>query len=157
MSEAAVFAISFEDFLELEHGADVRHEYVGGRIYAVSGGTERHDLVGGLLYQAIVGPAQEKGCRTFIANRLLRTPSNSAYCPDIMVVCGMAADPQYERDAALIVEVLSRSTAGIDRREKALAYFESPTLRQYLLVDPQWPKIEVAVSTPGGLIWRVYG
>src|SRR5437588_5247856 len=103
MSEAAVPYVTFEDFLARERESELRHEWVGRRVYAMSGGTEDHDLIAGLVYQAMAAGAREKGCRMFIGNRLLRTRDDSGYYPDVMVVCGKAPHIHYETDPTLIV------------------------------------------------------
>lgn len=76
-----------------------------------------------------------------------------------MVVCGGAADIQYENDASVIVEVLSPTTIGTDRREKFEAYRQLPSLRIYLLVDPVFRRFEVYRPHPdaGGPHWQAYG
>jgi Uma2 family endonuclease len=151
-------AVSFEEYLAIEE-AGVRHELVGGRVYDMSGGTERHDLmVGALLARFRLG-AITAGCRPFDGNRALRTPSGSAYYPDVMVVCGRAADVRYEDDATVVVEVLSPSTRATDRREKLEAYRRLPSLRHYLLVDPVIRHVEVFSPDPrsGEPVWRTYG
>ena len=48
MSEAIAF-ISIDSFVEEEQTTERRHELVGGRVYAMAGGSERHDLAAGLL------------------------------------------------------------------------------------------------------------
>jgi Uma2 family endonuclease len=149
-------AISFDEFLRLEQLADRRHEYVGGRVYVMAGGSERHDLVAGLVYEALAPGARAEGCRPFIANRMLRA-GESAYYPDVMIVCGPAADRLYETDATVIVEVSSPSTEATDRREKAAAYASLPGLGLYLLVDPDRRRLEVAQRRDGGLVWQVFG
>jgi Uma2 family endonuclease len=155
---AEAFAtIRFTDFVRSEIDSPVRHELVGGRTYAMSGGTERHDLAAGLLFQAFAPQARRGGCRSFFGNRLLHTPENCAYYPDIMIVCGRAADVRYEDDAALVAEVLSPSTRNYDRREKAMAYLRLPSLRHYLLVDPVYREIQVAVPGEDSLCWTAYG
>lgn len=55
------------------------------------------------------------------------------YYPDVFVHCGsaVASSAKVVHDAALIVEVLSESTAEIDRREKLVAYQKLPGLRGY--------------------------
>lgn len=122
------------------------------------GGTERHDLASGLLYETLVPGARRAGCRTFTANRILRTPSDAAYYPDVMVVCGRAPHRHYEDEASVIVEVLSPSTAGVDRREKAIAYGAIPGLRLLLLVDPDERRIEAACPLEGRIVsWEAYG
>ena len=42
-----------------------------------------------------------------------------------------------------MVEVLSPSSAVCDRREKAAAYVRLPSLRAYIVVDPEQPRIEL--------------
>lgn len=148
--------LGFEDFLRGEAVASRRHELVGGRAYAMSGGTERHDLTAGLVYEALAPGARAAGCRPFTANRLLRAGA-AAYYPGVMVVCGPAAHRLYETAATVLVEVASPSTADVDRREKAAAYAGLPTLAAYLLVDPDRRRIEMAVPGANGLTWDVYG
>jgi Uma2 family endonuclease len=157
VTEAIAF-VSFEAYLEGEQGAQRRHELVGGRVYALAGGSERHDLAVGLIYEQRARGARSRGCRPFTSNRLVRTPSGNAYYPDVMVVCGPAPHRLYESEPALIVEVLSPSTADVDRREKAVAYAESTALRQLLLVEVSARRIEVARPVEGRIRdWTVHG
>lgn len=152
----AIAVLSFEEFCELEGRNDRRHELVGGRVYAMSGGTERHDLAVGLFYEAVAAGARNAGCRPFTANRLVRMRSSAGYHP-VMVVCGTAAHRLYEEDPTLVAEVLSPSTTDTDGREKALAFAACPSLRQYILIDPDRRRIEVAVPGPAGMAWQSYG
>lgn len=157
MSEAIAFC-SFDEYLQAEQVSERRHELVGGRVYAMAGGSERHDLVAGLIYEAVATPSRARGCRPFTSNRLVRTPNGNAYYPDVMVVCGPATHRLYETEPVLIVEVLSRSTADTDRREKVVAYAEAPSLRLLLLVDPDARRVEAA-RPEGGRVseWELFG
>lgn len=148
--------VTFEDFLAAERRSERRHELVGGRVYVMAGGSERHDLATGLVYEALAPGARRAGCRPFTSNRLLRL-SHAAYYPDVLVVCGPAGHRLHEVEASLVVEVLSPSTADTDRREKAAAYASLAGLRQYLLVDPDRRRIEVAAPDAGELHWQAYG
>jgi len=149
---------TFEQYLEGERASQRRHELVGGRLYALAGGSERHDLIAGLLYRTLAPGAETRGCRAFTSNRLVHTECGNGYYPDVMVVCSPAPHRQYETDPALIVEVLSPSTQDHDRREKAVAYAESSSLRLLLLVDPDVRRVEVARPAEGRIRdWRVYG
>jgi Uma2 family endonuclease len=124
----------------------------------MAGASERHDLAAGLLYEAVAPGARAAGCRPFTANRLVKTRAGSMYYPDVMVACGKAPDRMYETSPTFIVEVLSPSTATIDRREKALAYTAIESLRMLLLVDPEYRRIEAAwLDDSGGLVWDVFG
>src|SRR5215472_10421567 len=149
---------TFESYLEGERTSQRPHELVGGRVYALAGGSERHDLVAGLLYEALAPGARAGGCRPFTSNRLVRTECGNGYYPDVMVVCSPAPHRQFETDPALIIEVLSPTTQDHDRREKAVAYAESSGLGLLLLVDPDVRRVEVA-RPAGGRIrdWQVFG
>jgi Uma2 family endonuclease len=151
----AVQLLGWEDFLELEaHG--LRHELVGGRAFAMAGGSERHDLLAGLIGLELATATRAGPCRTFTQNRLVRTPRGDAYYPDVLLVCGPAAHRLYETDADVIVEVLSDSTENVDRREKARAYAELASLRSYVLVDPRVRRVEVGRRRlDGGWDWDV--
>ena len=149
-------SVSFEEYLRAEATSERRHEFVGGRVYVMAGGSERHDLAAGLVYEALATGVRTAGCRPFISNRMLRA-GESGYYPDVFVVCGPAADRRYEEDATLIVEVLSPSTQDVDRREKAAACACLPSLGLYILLDPVQRRLEAAQAQNGRLIWRAFG
>src|SRR5205823_5956711 len=87
----AVSTVSFEGFLAGERAGGSRHEWVGGFTYAMVGGTERHDTMIEALRDVLGPGARLAGCRRFTGNRLVRTAS-AAYYPDLLIVCGKAAD-----------------------------------------------------------------
>jgi len=157
VTEAIAFVL-FEAYLDGEQRSERRHELIGGRVYAMAGASERHDLAAGLIYETLAAGARARGCRPFISNRLVRTPSGNTYYPDVMVACGPAPHRLYETSPALVVEIFSPSTGDVDRREKAVAYAEAPTLRLLMLVDPDARRIELA-RPANGLIetWEACG
>jgi Uma2 family endonuclease len=60
------------------------------------------------------------------------------YYPDVMVACQREGVEQYFlRYPVLIVEVLSRSTAAIDRREKRINYTQIPTVEEYVIASQE--------------------
>lgn len=158
MSEQAVTALTQAEFLAWEERQPERHELVGGRTYAMSGGTERHSLMAGHLAALLTPAARTTGCRTFRADRKLRVASGDVYYPDVLVVCGKAAAVQYEADATLVVEVLSPSTRSQDRREKLRQYGTLQSISHYLIVEPDVRRIEVARwDSHRELIWMTLG
>ncbi len=158
MAEALAFTTP-EDFLvSEEQGDQERHELVGGRVYALAGGSARHNTLALLLYELIGPKARARGCRTHVFDRLLRTRSGNFYYPDLMVLCSPPSPGPFDTDPNLIVEVLSPSTQQTDRREKSSLYAESPALELLLLADQSIRRIEVA-RLREGLIqgWQAYG
>ena len=135
-------SLTFEEYLKFEELSEERHEFVAGTVFVMSGGTEAHDLVAGAIYRRLFDAFRAKGCRTFVFNRKLKI-GESVYYPDLFVTCSPTTHRQYETDAAWVVEVLSESTHRYDEREKAAAYALLPSLRGYLLVDPEWESVEL--------------
>lgn len=150
-------AVTFDSFLAGEQLGQRPHEWVAGRVYAMSGGTERHDLLAGLLYEALAPAARRRGCRPFQHNRLVRI-GGTAYYPDVLIVCAGARQPHhlYERDLSIVVEVLSPSTRETDHREKATAYTAAEDFQAYLLADPDVRRIDVCTRGPEGLRWEAF-
>jgi len=133
--------MSVSDYLEWEAAAEMRHEYVGGVVYAMAGGTRRHAAIAtnalGLLY----GQLRGKPCRPFGPDMKVRIqyPTHTRfYYPDAMVVCiPGAAQEHFVDHPVVIVEVLSPSTRRTDESEKRDAYFTIPTLRVYVLLEQE--------------------
>lgn len=158
MTGAEVLVVSFEDYLAAEERSERPHEWVAGHVYARAGGTERHDNLAALVYERLAPAARARGCRPYQHHRKIRI-GEVAYYPDVLVSCrdGVPPDRLYERDLRLVVEVLSPSTEGVDRREKALVYSAAPSFQCYLLADPDRRRVEVATRGPDGLVWAAYG
>lgn len=149
--------IAFEDFLAAEQSSERSHEWVAGRVYNMSGGTERHDLLAGLIYERLAPAARRSGCRPFGHNRLVRIGS-TAYYPDVLIVCRDAQPPHrlYERDLSIVVEVLSPSSRETDYREKATVYTAADAFRIYLLADPESRQVDACRRGTDGLVWETY-
>jgi Uma2 family endonuclease len=66
------------------------------------------------------------------------------YYPDVLVTCDPAdRQPYYKERPSLVVEVLSDTTEGTDRREKFLAYELLESLREYALVHQSRREVEL--------------
>ena len=157
MTEAIAY-MTFADFLAAETASPLRHELVGGRVYVMAGGTERHDLTAQGLWERLIPGVRASGCRAFVGNRLLKTPSTATYYPDVLVACGHAPDDHYETSPTLVIEVLSPSTESVDRREKAENYARVESLHTYVLAHPIFRRLEIATrDTSGGWRWHAVG
>ena len=130
-------------------------EFVGGQVYAMSGGTESHDLAAQAVFTRLTGPFRAKGCRAFIFNRNLRV-GEDGYYPDVMITCSPVAHRHYETDAAWIIEVSFPSMDDHDRREKSIAYARLSSLQGYLLIDPDMEFARLGRRTPDGWAWYQY-
>ncbi|WPL16919.1 hypothetical protein Thiowin_01899 [Thiorhodovibrio winogradskyi] len=139
--------LSVADYLAAEDGADVRHEYIDGELYAMTGASDRHGLIVGNLYAFLRPRLRGTGCQLFANDmkvRLAIAGQDIFYYPDLLLGC----DPHdretyYRRHPCLLVEVLSDSTARLDRREKFLAYQTIASLQAYVLIEQHLRAVEI--------------
>lgn len=133
--------LSVGEYLEGEKVSEIRHEYIGGAVYAMLGGSEAHNVLCGNLYTALRQHLRGKPCKVFMADMKLRlsiAEDDIFYYPDVFVSCDPADNETFFKTRPiLIVEVLSPSTERLDRREKFLSYCRLPSLQEYVLVDQE--------------------
>jgi len=146
---------SVEDYLGNEQRADSKHEYLAGRIFAMTGASDRHGLIAGALFAWLLPHARRKGCQLFIADIKVRIDHEGDswfYYPDLLLSCDSADrdSPYYRRAPCLLVEVLSPSTESIDTREKLIAYRLLPRLREYLVLRQDRPQADLYQRTGAG-------
>lgn len=150
MHARKIDTITVEEYLEAERDAELRHEYVYGEVFALAGGSVNHNLITSNLVRALGNAAETTACRVYSSDMKLRTLEAVFYYPDVMVVCRPPADPYFETDPCVIVEVVSQSTSRKDQLEKRFAYLKLPGLRLYLLVDSRQRKATGYYRTAGG-------
>lgn len=130
--------LSVDDYLRGEQHSDVRHDYIGGAVYAMVGSSDRHNLIAGNLFAALRPHVRGTCCQLFMSDmkvRLRFMNEDAFYYPDLLLACDPSdRAPLYRAHPCLIVEVMSESTERIDRREKFLAYTGIDSLQEYLLL-----------------------
>ena len=139
--------LSVDEYLASEDGAELRHEYIGGEVYAMTGATARHGLITLNMAAALRSHVRGSGCQLFANDMKVRLRiggDDIFYYPDILLSCDPADRAVYFRESpCLIVEVLSESTERLDRREKFFAYQRIPSLREYVLVAQDRCEVQV--------------
>lgn len=148
------FAVSFEEYLALEAASGVKYEYLDGELYAFAGGTRRHNQVCANIIATLHAVAQGSSCVVYGSDQKVRVSERAYYYPDVTIVCEPDPDPLLVMKPCLVVEVLSPSTASTDRREKLLEYRGCPTLKDYLIVDPERRTVERHFRAGNGAWWR---
>ncbi len=147
----------FADYLALEASSNVKHEYLGGQIYAMAGGTPEHAALAAAVIGLLFPQLRRKPCRIHDADLRVRVPKTSlATYPDVTIVCGPSERDPDDQNAVtnptLIVEVLSQSTEDYDRGDKFEHYKSLPSLSEYVLVSHRERLIEVFARDRAG-IW----
>jgi Uma2 family endonuclease len=134
--------LSVAEYLTLERGTPLRHEYIDGRMVAMAGASEAHNHIASNINFALQTRLRSRGCVVYQSDMRVHSRLNDrdhfAY-PDVMVRCGEPAFFDAERDTLtnplLIVEVLSPSTERFDRGVKFDRYRAIDSLREYVLVS----------------------
>lgn len=160
MAQPALALINEDEYLSFERNSHRRHEYVDGRIFAMTGGSRHHNFVTGNMYTALRAHLRGRPCSVFVSDMRVRVASARVwYYPDVVVSCDARDREDSARDVleypALVVEVLSPSTGAVDRREKWMAYRTLSSLHEYVLVDPDRPWVEVYARTDLGWVQRI--
>ena len=135
--------MTVEEYFRFEEESPVKHEYVAGEVYAMSGATARHNMIAGSIFTRLFTAAAESPCRVFMSDMRLEAANDKYYYPDVAVVCTPVEDLDVvAREPCVVVEVTSPSTARIDRGEKLDAYRAIPSLRAYLIIDHRRRRVE---------------
>jgi Uma2 family endonuclease len=147
--------VTVDDYLAAEEQSEVRHEYLGGLVYAMAGETRAHNqIVQNLL--AHIRPHLKGGpCRLYFSDIRVNfdlRDDQYFYYPDIVVTCDPRdTHPRFVHHPRLLIEVLSPSTERVDRREKFFAYTSIGSLEEYVLVGQEPREVTVFRRANG---WR---
>lgn len=151
-----------EEYLAIDRASELKHEYIGGEILAMSGASLNHNFVVANLIRLLGNHLLGKGCAVLPSDlRVHIANSNSYFYPDVIVVCGKPQLTDAKQDTltnpTLIIEVLSPSTERYDRGAKFTRYQQIPTLKEYVLVSQEHATIEVFTHQKGNMwLYAVY-
>ncbi len=136
--------IDEDTYLEMEQASKVRHEYVDGYLYAMAGGSRSHNKIAMNIGSALHQQIKNTPCDIYMSDVKLKIAhKRSYYYPDLMLGCSREeTNDYYITQPCLLIEVLSKSTATTDRREKLIAYQSIASLREYCLVSQNSFRIE---------------
>jgi len=152
--------VSEADYLAGEQVSPVKHEYLGGFVYAMAGARNRHNIIAGNVYVALHNRLRGKPCRPFNSDTKVRVqmPRHVRfYYPDASVVCRQnSLDDSFQSEPVVIVEVLSKKTRRLDEGEKKDAYLSIPSLRAYVLVEQDSARAIVFRRVEADFVPEVY-
>jgi Uma2 family endonuclease len=126
-----------EEYFAWEEGQRSRHEYIGGEVFVMSGGTVNHSEIAGNLLSIVKGHLRGSGCKTLNSDARVNIVGTDDYVyPDMSVTCDGRdrLTTQFITYPCLIVEVLSPTTEAYDRGQKFSLYRRNDCLRDYVLI-----------------------
>lgn len=146
MEPAAERTYTPEEYLAFERASEMRHEYVDGEVFAMTGASREHNLIVVNIGSELRGQLKGRPCEAYVAEMRVRVSPTAYLYPDVVVVCGEA---RFEDEAVdtllnptLLVEVLSESTEAYDRGKKFERYRQIGSLAEYVSVAQDRPHIE---------------
>ncbi|QPK64908.1 Uma2 family endonuclease [Methylomonas sp. LL1] len=141
--------ISVEDYLAAELLSEIKHEYVDGQVFAMTGASLNHDRIAGNVFGELRNHLRNKPCEPFTSDVKVKVGMHFFY-PDTMVVCDNSTKHEYYTETpVLIVEVLSKSTRRRDETLKRRLYQTIPTLQEYVLIEQDIVDVEVCRRNEG--------
>lgn len=139
--------MTWEEYLAFEEQSPLQHEYVNGTVYAMSGASLAHNRIAQELVVAFRSHLRGGPCEPFFLEAKLQIGAGRdkiMYYPDVMVSCRPEdRTEQIVSNPKLVVEILSKSTQHIDRREKAMTYRRVESIEEYVLIAQKEPRVLV--------------
>jgi len=139
--------VSIEDYLEGELNSPVKHEYLGGVVYAMAGATNVHNRIALSFTTRLDTQLSGRPCQVFNSDTKIRVRVSAQtrfYYPDGMVVCRPnPANDSFQDHPVVVAEVVSPSTRRTDEGEKKDVYLTIPGLTAYVLIETERPRVVV--------------
>jgi len=112
MSVQPVPHISLGEYLAIERGSEMRHEYFDGQMFAMTGASRRRNVITLNVGAKIHAHLQGQSCEAYVNDMRVKIDSSGLYTyPDVVIVCD---EPQFEDNEVdtllnplVIIEVLS--------------------------------------------------
>ena len=149
----ALTKLSLQEFLDWEDQQAERHEFRRGEVFAMVGARRVHGRVSLNVAFSLTGQLKGSPCQVFADSMKLKIGADTILYPDVFVTCD-PADLRTElvfTAPTLVVEVLSPSTQSYDRGSKFTLYRSLPSLREYMLVDPDTREVQLFRRGADGL------
>jgi len=153
-----VHRYTYADYVALELSSPTKHEFLGGEIYAMAGGSEEHSALAAEVLRILGNAIGARPCRVHTSDlRVYVEQSGLATFPDGSVICGaLVQHPPSPRATALnpsvLLEVTSDSSEEYDTGAKLEQYLTIPSLREYIIVSHRERRITVHARGADG-VW----
>ena len=139
----AHFYITEAEYLDGEHYNDIKHEYIYGDVYAMTGASRNHNTLTNTIARLLGNHLEQTPCSVFSSDMKVKT-DHCFFYPDVLVVCDdEQGHDYYTEKPVIIVEVLSKTTRRNDKTTKMTAYKNIPSLQEYVLIEQDCVDVEI--------------
>ena len=142
--------LTVEQFLAWERGQELRYEFDGVRVVAMTGGTLEHSAIATNLVEALRRRLKQP-CRAFRGDVKILAAGSVRY-PDAVVTCSPTVrGADTVPDPVVVFEILSTSTASVDRVTKNEEYRTTPSIQRYVMLEQT--RVAATVFARAGESW----
>lgn len=135
--------MTVDEYLAWAEGQSGRFELYAGTVHSMAPERAGHAKVKYAVQTALLAGIRQArlDCHMLPDGMTVRVDRDTAHEPDALVYCGRELSPAAIEvpDPVIVVEVPSPSTRTIDASAKLAGYFRVPSVRHYLIVDPDRP------------------
>ncbi|MBI3909876.1 MAG: Uma2 family endonuclease [Armatimonadetes bacterium] len=158
MSAPARQRLTEQEYLAIERAAEWKSEFYDGEMFAMAGATREHNLITLNVAADLLRQLKGRPCEAYASDMRVKVEATGLYTyPDVVAVCGERRFADERQDTllnpTLIIEVLFPSTEAYDRGEKFAHYRRLASLREYVLIAQDRPRVERFVRQEGGQEW----
>jgi Uma2 family endonuclease len=154
---------TYDEFRKMELPGDNLYELRDGKIYMMGTPSYIHAVIVQNLYDVFSAYLKGKSCKAFITGLGVRLEprknrkDKDQLVPDLTVICDKSkiTDEGCEGAPDMVIEVLSPSTASVDRDDKRHKY-EKAGVREYWIVAPNERTVETFVLKNGVFMQDCY-
>ena len=152
--------VSVAHYLEAEEDSPIKHEFVEGFVYAMSGARNVHNTIALNIQAGLLARLRGKECQAFNSDTKVRLQLGSGvrfYYPDAQVVCKPnSQDDVFQDQPVAVFEVISPRTRRVDEGEKKDAYLTIPSLAIYVIVEHACPQVIAFRRSEKGFLREEY-
>jgi Uma2 family endonuclease len=132
--------MTVEEYLVWSESQQGRYELVDGVVYAQAAERAAHAKMKLAAALALSNAIRAGGlpCHVLPDGMAVRVGARTVFEPDALVYCGpeLPPDALLVENPVIVVEIISPTTGRNDHTRKLIGYFALPSVRHYLIIDP---------------------
>ena len=141
------------EYLDFEAASEIKHEFIDGDIFVMTGGTLFHSLIIMNAGAALRSSLSASDCMVLSSDMRVRVGTSRYVYPDLSVMCGEAVTENNSTtllNPILVAEVTSPSSIDYDRVIKRDYYGAVDSIQAYLVIDQHRVLAELYTRTETG-------
>ncbi|WP_207491829.1 Uma2 family endonuclease [Aridibaculum aurantiacum] len=144
---------SVDEYIRHELSAATRHEFLNGQLFEMPGEKDINNEIALAIAFLFMQVLKSRGYQVYAHDVKVKIHGeNKYYYPDVFVTKEEKTEDNIyiKKEPVLIVEVVSESTQVNDYVDKYIDYTKIPSLKYYLIVEPETMLLTMYKRSEGG-------